>query len=101
MAIVSLLLCGALLVYWWRSNHGHVDQFSLGATGQTQSHFLSQSGRVAITVHENGSADIRTQTKFYEFRQFIGYFLIIPGLWLAIAVRGWLPRPGGRPKAAR
>jgi len=41
MALTSLLLAGVLLVYWWRSNHGHFDSFTLGKDSPTQSHFFT------------------------------------------------------------
>jgi hypothetical protein len=95
MAIVSLLLAAALLVYWWRSNHGHSDSLTLGKSGLTESHFYSQRGRIVLEVTEKGSV-WKSNISFYEFRNVLGYFLIVPGLWFAIKVRSWLPRPPGR-----
>jgi hypothetical protein len=96
MAITSLLLAGALLVYWWRSNHGHSDGFTLGSSGSTQSHFYSQNGRIALEATENLGSMVTRKIEFYQFKNVIGYFLLIPGLWLAIKIRSWLPRPPGR-----
>jgi hypothetical protein len=97
LAIVSLLIAGALLVYWWRSYHGHSDTFTLGKVGSTKSVFTSQpGGRLTVEVIDYQSALVTSHLEFHSFREIIGYFLLIPGLWLAIKIRNWLPRPPGR-----
>jgi hypothetical protein len=100
MAIVSLLLAGVLMVYWWRAHTGHTDQLTLGTTASTQSHFTTSKdmdGRsiVIIQTRENAATGIHENWHPYPFKQFIGWFLILPGLWAAIKVRSLLPRPGG------
>jgi hypothetical protein len=94
MAIVSLAMCAVLLVYWWRSNHGHSDELMLGSTGSTQAHFISEYGRVEIVTREAKLDAIQNQVHFYQFKEFIGWFLIVPALWAAIKIRSLLPRPG-------
>jgi hypothetical protein len=101
MAIVSLLLAGILLVYWWRAHTGHRDEFTLGTTSSTQSHFSTarnMGGRsvVIIQIREKVPIGIQESLHFYPFKQFIGWFLFLPGLWLAIKVRNMLPRPGSK-----
>jgi hypothetical protein len=99
MAIVSMLLLGVLLVYWWRAHTGHTDELTLGATSSTQSHLVTtrnMNGQaiVMVEVHQNNTAQINNQIKPYRFKDFLGWFLFIPGLWLAIKLRSLLPRPG-------
>ena len=95
MALTSLLLAGVLLVYWWRSNHGHSDSFMLGKDSPTQSHFFTVNGRIAMEGSEAVGDQIVNKLQFYEFKNVLAYCLIIPGLWLAIKIRSLLPRPPG------
>jgi hypothetical protein len=96
LAITSLLLAGVLLVYWYRSNHGYIDGFTLGKSNETQSHFTSAHGRIALEVTQHLGAAVMMQTQFYPFQNVIAYCLILPALWLAVTIRNWLPRPPGR-----
>ncbi len=96
LSLVSLLIAVALLVYWWRSNHGHVDSFLLGSVASTQTRFTSAAGHVGVEVIEHQGAIVTSRLQFYTFKQCLGYTLLIPGLWVAIKVRNMLPRPPGR-----
>jgi hypothetical protein len=103
LAIVSLLIAGTLLVYWWRSNHKHVDTFTLGTDASTRTTFTTGPGVVWVKVIEAPRAGSATQPTLivddmrpYPFKNILGYFLLIPGLWLAIKIRNFLPRPPGR-----
>jgi hypothetical protein len=96
LAITSAILALVLLVYWWRSLHGHVDNFTLGRLSPTESHFFTQNGRVWIEVTDRTTTVVTDQLKSYPIKDVLGYFLILPCLWLAVLVRGWLPRPPGR-----
>lgn len=98
---MSLLIAGALLVYWWRSDHGHIDTFTLGRMGATESIFTSQNGRVAIEVIDHQGTLVTSRMEFHPFKEFLGYFLIVPGLWLAIKIRNLLPRPPGMRRNAK
>jgi hypothetical protein len=91
-----MLLAGVLLVYWWRSNHGHTDSFTLGKVSQTQSRFTADHGRILLEVTDNLGGQIITRITPHRFQDVLGYFLLVPGIWLAIKVRSLLPRPPGR-----
>jgi hypothetical protein len=96
MAIVSTILALVLLVYWWRSLHGHVDSLNLGRFSPTESQFHTGNGRIWVEVTDKTPTVWMNQLKSYAFRDVLGYFLILPCLWIAILVRSWLPRPPGR-----
>ncbi len=96
IAITSILLACVLLVYWWRSNHGHSDSITLGKNGSTQSHFTTSNGRILLEVTDHLDGQILTRIKPYRFQDVLGYFLLVPGIWVAIKVRSLLPRPPGR-----
>ncbi len=95
MAVTSLLLAAVLLVYWWRSNHGHADTFTLGKGSVTESRFIAEHGEIVLEVTDHNAGLVQSQMQFYQFRSVLGYFLILPGFWLAIKVRSRLPRPPG------
>ena len=95
MALTSLLLAGVLLVYWFRSRHAYVDGFTLGKGSPTESHFSAVNGRISMEVIQTVGGTIYRTTYFYDFRNVMGYLLILPGFWLAIKIRSWLPRPPG------
>ncbi len=102
LAITSLLCAVVLLVYWWRARHGYVDTLTLGKGTATESLFTSQrnqfsgQGEVLLEVTNHGPSNVVTTIKPYFYRDFVGYALLIPGLWVAIKVRSMLPRPPGR-----
>jgi hypothetical protein len=96
LAITSVILLCVLCVYWWRSYHGHVDSFTLGKLSPTESHFFSQNGRIWLQVTDRTAGAVTDRLQSYRFRDVLGYFLILPCLWIAIIVRGYLPRPPGR-----
>jgi hypothetical protein len=56
---------------------------------------FSGQGQILMEVTNNKGGEIITTIKPYLYRQILGYFLIVPGLWLAIKIRSWLPRPPG------
>jgi hypothetical protein len=97
IAITSLLLVIILLVYWWRGNHGYTDTFTLGKGTQTETQFSTiGNGRIEVHVIDRHSVDVTDRIEFRRFKDVLGYFLIVPGLWVAIKVRSLLPRPPGR-----
>lgn len=96
LAITSLILLCVLCVYWWRSYHGHTDSFTLGKLSPTESHFFSQRGYIWVEVTDRSNSVVTDQMKSYRFKDVLGYFLILPCLWIAVIVRSWLPRPPGR-----
>lgn len=100
MALTSVLLAAVLLVYWWRSYHGHVDTFTLGRGSPTESQFFTTPGRIALEVTDRVGATVTSRMQFYRFKDVLGYFLILPCLWVAVLVRSWLPRPPGKRKLA-
>jgi hypothetical protein len=95
MALTSLLVACAVLVYWWRSKHGYVDGFTLGQIGATQSHFSSQKGNIALEVTEHTGNAVTSRIEFYQFKNVLGGCLLLPGLWAAVKIRSLLPRPPG------
>jgi hypothetical protein len=101
IALTSVVAALVLLVYWWRGVHGYVDNFTLGRGTATESHFTSErnmfsgQGQILLEVTNNKGGEIVTTIKSYLYRQILGYFLIVPGLWMAIKIRSWLPRPPG------
>ncbi len=96
-SIASLLLGAILLFFWWRS-FGHVDHFTLPAWSGTRSEFTSQRGIVMVSNSRKLGDMIDTQSSFYSYRQILACCMIIPALWLAIFIRGKLPRPGKGPR---
>lgn len=101
MALTSLFLAGVLQVYWLRCRYGHVDTFTMGKGSQTETYFISElnrAGQAQIEVDAKSTVNFTDVFKVYLYRNILGYFLIIPGLWVAIKVRSWLPRPPGRVK---
>jgi hypothetical protein len=101
LALTSLLCAVVLLVYWWRARHGHVDHFTMGRGSATESLFTSErnpfsgQGEVVMEVTNHGPSEVVTTIKPCLYRDFLGYFLLIPGLWVAIKIRSLLPRPPG------
>jgi hypothetical protein len=102
MAILSAILLCLFCVYWWRASHGYSDTFTLGRGSDTVTEFstlknpFSGAGQINVKVSNHGSLVVGDKIIPYRFRDELGYFLILPCLWIAIVVRGWLPRPPGR-----
>jgi hypothetical protein len=102
LALVSLLIACALLVYWWRSDHGHIDSYTMGGNAPTKTVFTTGPGAVWIKVVDSKNATgpqepgmIVEDMRSYPFKNILGYFLLVPALWLAIKIRNLLPRPPG------
>ena len=77
LAILSVVVAGAVAVLWWRANHGHADN-------------VLHVGTTAVyTGHDR-------LFKPYDFGNVMGVAMIAPCLWAAITLRRHLrPRPPG------
>ena len=97
LAIVSVVAAVIVAVLWWRAAHGHSDAFHLGANSATQTLIFTQPSIVAVEVQQHGGGTVNGQMKFYPFRSVLGSCFVVPGLWVAIAIRRRLAprrRPG-------
>ena len=93
LAIVSVVVAGAVAVLWWRAAHGHADAVLHVGTSSVY------TGHDRLFVEQNQTAAtgaIQTRIKPYEFGNVMGIATIAPCLWAAITLRRRLrPRPPG------
>jgi hypothetical protein len=92
-SIASLLVGLLVLLVWWRSYH-HVDHIGFGSLASRRTEYTSRDGRVMVSISQNISGQIITRSDFYPDSRIAGWCLAIPAFWLAIWIRGKLPRPG-------
>ena len=92
LAILSLVLGAAVLIFWWRG-YRHVDHFAVGSLNDNRTEFTSQAGSVMVSRSQSVGGMIMTQSTIYPYRSFSSAFLIVPAFWLAITIRAKLPRP--------
>ncbi len=96
MAIVSMLLLITVCVYDWRARHGKYDRIAIESNATSQINLISGGGKISVEMLNHTGGGINDKLQFYEFKEVIGYCLIIPAIWLAIKIRSKLPRPGRR-----
>jgi hypothetical protein len=95
LAIASLVLGLAVLIFWWRS-YRHVDHFTLGNLNSHQTEFVTHNGYVMVKTSDNIGGIITSRSEPHPFSQVAWACLIIPAFWLAVWVRGKFPRVGQR-----
>ena len=92
LTVVSLLLCVGVLVVKWRSLHGHVDEYTLGPPGKTQTRFTSSNNNVLIETIQPEGTSIYSKAKAYPFGNFVAGTLMLPSLFAATEVRRLIRR---------
>jgi hypothetical protein len=97
MMLVSLLCTMAVGIVWFRSVRGHADSFKLPWIG-VDYRFDSAGDKLWVHTIHKSSEGIFDNAPLVPFKQVLGYTLIIPALWVAIWIRGKIPRPTRPPR---
>jgi hypothetical protein len=93
---LSSLLVAVVVLFFWGRSYFHVDQFGIGNLATHRTDYASQNGAIIVTQSQNLAGEILRRTDRHPYSQAFGATLIIPAFWLAIWIRGKLPRPPGR-----